>query len=283
MTQQIACSYTMGPSATHSASGPLPRRISVEAGPEPRSRVVGEDERIVSRAQVGDEAARVQVLEGNLGLVFSVARKFHCPTMELEDLVQEGVIGLARAIDLFDADRGLRFSTYAVHWIRQAITRAIDNKARLIRMPVNAGYAAVRVQRAREELTTDLGRPPTVEEIAAEADVPARRVPRLLDSLCETVSLEGGPDGTSPELADSRTPTPEEATLVNVEQETVRQLVAALPEREQRVIQSRFGLGGEELSTLRQLADELAMTPQGVRRVEARALKHLRTAFASIE
>jgi len=194
--------------------------------------------------------------------------------------VQEGVIGLARAIDLFDTDRGLRFSTYAVHWIRQAITRAIDNKARLIRMPVNAGYAAIRVERARAELTTDLGRAPTVEEIAAEAAVPVQRVPRLLDSLCETVSLDGGPEGTSPELADFRTPTPEEVTLANVEQETVRHLVATLPERERRVIQSRFGMAGEECCTLRELGEELALTPQGVRRIEARALKQLRAGLA---
>lgn len=242
----------------------------------------GEEERLLLRAQAGDDVARAEMLEKHRGLVCSVARKFECPTMELQDLIQEGIIGLARAIDLFDPGRGFQFSTYAVHWIRQAITRAIDNKARLIRMPVNTGYAAIRVQRAQQALTAALDRSPTVEEIAAEAGVPSRRVTRLLDGISETVSLEERPAGTAKELADPRMPTPEEAAMVEAEREMVRGLVSALPDRERHVIQRRFGLDSGEHRTLRQLAEELAMTPQGVRRIEARALKQLRALFAGM-
>jgi RNA polymerase primary sigma factor len=222
------------------------------------------------------------MIELNRPLVFSVARKFQCATMDLEDLVQEGMIGLARAVDRFDPTRGLRFSTYAVHWIRQSIMRAIDNKARLIRVPVNAGYAALKTERAREELQVELGRPPTPEEVAAATGVSARRVARLLDSRCETVSLESYQESVPDRLADGCAPSPEEEVLAQEQRVTVRRLVAELPQPERRVIERRFGLDEEERWTLQQLATEMTVTPQSIRRIEIRALKRLQTALRAM-
>ncbi len=161
-----------------------------EGAPGPRRLAPAEETLLTRQASAGDAWARTRLIELNQGLVVSVAHKFQCASMELEDLIQEGVIGLARAIDLFEPARGLRFSTYAVHWIRQAITRAIDNKARLIRVPVNSGYSALRADRAGQELTATLGRPATLEEIAAETGEPVRRVARLLDGMSETAAPE---------------------------------------------------------------------------------------------
>jgi RNA polymerase primary sigma factor len=256
--------------------------VALEEEARPRRLEPGEEAALTRRVRAGDERARARMIEANQALVFSVARKFQCASMELDDLVQEGVIGLAQAVDRFDPGRGLRFSTYAVHWIRQSITRAIDNKARMIRVPVNAGYSALRAERARQELTEELGRPPTVAEIAAQTGEPARRVGRLLDSLCETVSLEGFGEAVPREVPDHRTPSPEAAALARAERISVRELVAELPERERHVIRRRFGLDGEDAWTLQQLAGKLEITPQAVRRIEVRALKRLQSALQAM-
>jgi RNA polymerase primary sigma factor len=209
--------------------------------------------------------------------VVSVAKRYQSSGVPLLDLVQEGNLGLMRALEKFDFDRGFKFSTYAVWWIRQAIERAIHNQSRTIRIPVHQAEREWKVSRVETQLATSLGRPPTDEEIAKAANISLeqladiRGAARIVASLDEPV----GPDGSRElgELVGAGSGLEEEIDL-SMEGEALHRAIETLPEREQAVIRLRFGFEGEPM-TLQEVGKQLGLSREWVRRLEARALEHL--------
>ncbi len=245
-----------------------------------------EEIRLCNLAQQGDEDARRQMMEANLKLVMSIARRYRGRSMEYQDLVQEGIIGLLEAVKKFDGSKGFKFSTYATWWVRQAIVRAIEKHDRMIRLPVHGCNAARKIEQAEKKLDLHLGHPPTVAELAAETGLASRMVQALLflgpepfslDVLCgedEDVSLVGIlPD---PEAID-----PEDNSLRQAMNVELRGSFAVLTEKERFVIERRFGFRDGGNWTLSEIAQELKMSREGVRHVESRAIKKLRGNLAS--
>ncbi|MFN3651038.1 MAG: RNA polymerase sigma factor RpoD/SigA [Armatimonadota bacterium] len=234
---------------------------------------------LTARAQHGDRAAWERILNANVPLVVSLARPYRNPHLDLEDLVQEGMIGLCTAIERFDGARGFRFSTYATYWIRQRILRSLDRQGRLIRLPVDVGYAARKAVQAREELTERLGREPTLDELAEVSGISAKRLEAVLACMEEPLSFEaaltGDPHPLSLEVADADAADPEDEVLRQEEVEVLEELLETLPARDRLVLENRFGLNGASLS-LADLAQRLRMTTEGVRQVQRRALLKLR-------
>jgi RNA polymerase primary sigma factor len=254
----------------------------VEGPTDVEARRPWEEARVPRRAAEDDRQARDRVVAANMPLVVSIARRFTGSRLDFEDLVQEGVVGLLIAIERFRPELGFRLSTYATYWIRQAITRAIDNHGRMIRLPVNLAYAAMRVERVARELAERLGREPTTEEIAGEARVPERRVSRLLTTPKEPLSLDvvvSDEDGevVGFHVADEEHPSPEETLIRDIERDAVRGLLDALPERERRVLWQRMGFEDGRIRTLREVAEQLHVSREAVRRIEFAALRRLRS------
>jgi RNA polymerase primary sigma factor len=226
--------------------------------------------------------ARDAIIEAHMRLVFSIARRFAGPRLELEDLVQEGVIGLIHAIDQFRPELGCQFATYATYWIRQSILRAVDNQARLIRIPVNVAYAALRVERAVRELIVELGREPTDDEIARSARVSARKVPILRSTPPDPLSLdavlgtEAGEDSAGLEVTDESAPDPEQELVRNAERDALHALLECLPEQERLVLRERMGFADGQRRTLQEIATRLNVSREAVRRMEMTALRRLR-------
>jgi RNA polymerase primary sigma factor len=240
-----------------------------------------EEIELAKRIERGDLEAKERMINSNLRLVVSIARKYHgVGELTLLDLIQEGMFGLIRAAEKFDWRKGFRFSTYATLWIRQAIGRALDERGRTIRLPINIAQRERRIAAAERDLSTRLGRVPTVDEIAAEAKVEPAQVVELRDVARKVTSLERplGDDGEG-ELGDllpGREPAPEEEVELALAQETVREVVQSLPERERQVIQMRFGLDGDrEPVSIREAAERLDLRPGEVRRIEQRGLEEL--------
>lgn len=235
---------------------------------------------LIRRAQAGDSAARERIIEMNMRLVYSVARRYHCRSLTLDDLVQEGVIGLLVAVDRFDTEFGCRLSTYATHWIRQSITRAIEQHDRLIRLPVQAATELRQLQQARQRLQQRLQREPDLEELAAECDLAHERVAQLLGT-CEPVSLDTllGPDQ---ELAlgdvavDESATDPEEGTLADAGALEVRRALETLDPKERRILELRYGFSGEGPKSLQEMSEYLGISREGIRQIEVKALKRLR-------
>jgi RNA polymerase primary sigma factor len=233
---------------------------------------------LVRRAQGGDSPARQQIIDAHYGLVLHIASAFRCNSFEREDVIQEGLLGLMRALDGFDPERGCRFATYATYWIRQAIQRAIDRTGRLIGIPVDLTHALRRVEAARDAFVREKGYPPALSELAAESGVSCRRLAGLLICIAEPVSLdmhreaEGEP---THELADPAAPDPLAVALRQAEQDQVRRFLQVLPETDRIVLEGRFGLGGRELTEEEFLA-RYGLDRAAVRRIEKRALRRLR-------
>jgi RNA polymerase primary sigma factor len=239
-----------------------------------------EEVELAKRIERGDLEAKERMINSNLRLVVSIARKYQgVGRLSLLDLIQEGMFGLIRAAEKFDWRKGFRFSTYATLWIRQAIGRAVDERGRTIRLPINVAQRERRIATAERELATRLGRAPTVDEIAAEAKVEPEQVVELREVARKVTSLErpvGDDGGELGDLLPGDEPAPEEEVELALAQEAVRDVVRSLPAQEREVIQMRFGLDGDpQPVSIREAAERLDLRPAEVRRIEQRGLEEL--------
>ena len=270
--------YTQAELAAYTTDG-LQQFLN-EAG---RHRLLTPEEELemAQRIERGDLEAKERLTTHNLRLVVSIARKYQgLSELTLLDLIQEGMLGLIRAVEKFDYRKGFRFSTYATLWIRQAIQRGIADKGRTIRLPVHVAQRERKIATHERRLTTALGREPTPEEIAAAAELPVEQVKEMLDVSRTVTSLDrpvgDEDDATLGSLMSSDERSTEEEVELSLSQQAVRRAVEELPERERQVIKLRFGLDGDpDPVPLSQLSQRLGMGREEVRALERRALQHL--------
>jgi RNA polymerase primary sigma factor len=242
-----------------------------------------EEVELAKRVERGDMEAKDRMVNANLRLVISQARRYQGQGLPLGDLIQEGMLGLIRAVEKFDWRRGFKFSTYGTLWIRQSIQRGLQNSGRTIRVPVHIGQRERKVRRIEQVLATELGRDPTEEELARRAELPedqvreAREANRNLASLDQAVGEDG--ETALGDLLPSERPEPEEEVGSALGDRSVREAVGRLDEPERSVVALRFGLGGDGPRSLREIGTELGISAERARQIEEHALRRL----ASVE
>jgi RNA polymerase primary sigma factor len=238
-----------------------------------------EEVELAKRIEKGDLRAKEQLVNSNLRLVISNARKYQGHDLPLLDLIQEGILGLIRAAEKFDWRKGYKFSTYATFWIRQALQRALDNRSRTIRIPVHLGQRERRIARAQRELAARLGREPTEEEVAEAAEISVRDVREARDAARVVTSLDR-PVGEEEEtpfgaLLASDEKGPEEEVDISLRDDALRRALARLPEPEREVVKLRYGINGDDPTPLSETGRRLGISQDAVRRLERKALTEL--------
>jgi RNA polymerase primary sigma factor len=234
---------------------------------------------LARRKDLGDEAAKAKLVESNLRLVISMARAYSSSGVPLLDLIQEGNMGLMRAVEKFDYRRGYKLSTYATWWIRQSMSRAIADQGRTIRLPLHVLDVIKKLHRAKRKLTQQLGRDPLPSELAAELEIPVERVIELQRMIEDPVSLET-PVGDGESLfadmvEDVNSQRPDDEVAGSERSKELQEALEGLNERTRHVLEARFGLGDREPATLEQVGTEIGVTRERVRQIETRALREL--------
>jgi RNA polymerase primary sigma factor len=264
-----------------------PLKLYVRQIGDGRLLTAAEERELARRKDEGDEAAKRKLIESNLRLVMSITRNYTKAGVPLLDLIQEGNLGLIRAVEKFDYKMGFKLSTYATWWIRQSVTRALADQGRTIRLPVHVAEQARRVMRSRRILAQKLNRDPTVAELAKESGFPEKRVQELLDLVEDPVSLEtpvgDGESMYGDLIEDTQAEKPDETTATNLRTTELATALERLNPRMQHVLALRFGLDGEKPRTLEEVGTGLGITRERVRQLEARALRELRTVAPDLE